>query len=155
MDDPVLRWRGAHPDPVESIGQVPVVASAVWSVGEPAHPDCQLGEQLGRSASPEADIAGRTLKGILHLAAQVGLSRALRVSEYSSNLAGSADSPRRCKESHGQEIGLVAPGDMRISLAGCMRRTELRCGKTTQRQMQQSIRCYSVQQKREQHTVHV
>ena len=66
MDDPVLRWRGAHPDPVESIGQVPVVASAVWSVGEPAHPDCQLGEQLGRSASPEADIAGRTLKGILH-----------------------------------------------------------------------------------------
>ncbi len=39
MDDPVLRWRGAHPDPVESIGQVPVVASAVWSVGEPAHPD--------------------------------------------------------------------------------------------------------------------
>lgn len=51
---------------MESIGQVPVVASAVWSVGEPAHPDCQLGEQLGRSASPEADIAGRTLKGILH-----------------------------------------------------------------------------------------
>ena len=74
---------------MESIGQVPVVASAVWSVGEPAHPDCQLGEQMGRSASPEADIAGRTLKGILHLAVQVGLSRALRVSEYSSNLAGS------------------------------------------------------------------
>ena len=89
MDDPVLRWRGAHPDPVESIGQVPVVASAVWSVGEPAHPDCQLGEQMGRSASPEADIAGRTLKGILHLAVQVSLSRALRASEYSSNLAGS------------------------------------------------------------------
>ena len=108
---------------------MPVVASVVGSVGEPAHPDCQLGEQLGRSASPEADIAGRTLKGILHLAAQVGLSRALRASQYSSNLAGSADSPRRCKESHGQEIGLVAPGDMRISLAGCMRRTELRCGK--------------------------
>ena len=44
-------------------------------------------------------------------------------------------------------IGLDAPSDMRISLARCVWKTELRCSTAIQRQKQQSIRCHSAQQK--------
>ena len=57
MDDPLLGLRDPDPDPPVCVGELLVVAAAVWRVCEPAHPIRKPGEELRAPSTPDTYIA--------------------------------------------------------------------------------------------------